>query len=89
MEYKNLTVQREGHVAVVTLNRPESNNTLSVQLMRELEDMALGFREDVETRVVVLTGAGRHFCLGADLKDPEHVAAMSMPLLVSGVAAIA
>jgi len=31
--------------------------------------------------VVVLAGAGRHFCLGADLRDPEHAAAMSMPLL--------
>ena len=81
MEYDNLTVQREEHVAVVTLNRLESNNTLSIGLMRELEGVALRFRDDVETRVVVLTGTGKHFCLGADLKDPEHIAAMSMPLL--------
>jgi enoyl-CoA hydratase/carnithine racemase len=81
MEYKNLTVRREEQVAIVTLNRPDSSNALSVELMRELENMALGFRDDVETRVIILTGAGRHFCLGADLKDPEHIAAMSMPLL--------
>lgn len=81
MEYKNLVVQREGPVAVVTLNRPDSGNALSLDLMRELEKAALAFREDTETRVVIITGAGRHFSVGVDLKDPEQALVRTSPLI--------
>lgn len=81
MEPGNITVERDGRVAVVTLSRPESGNALSVELMRELEAVALGFRDDVDTRVVVVTGAGRHFSVGVDLKDPEQALASSSPVL--------
>ncbi len=81
MEYGNLTVSREGGVAVVTLDRPQSSNALSVEMMREVEDAALGFREDLDTRVVVFTGAGDHFSVGIDLKDTEHHLSMTAPLL--------
>lgn len=82
LDYRNLRVERRGHVAVVTFNRPEHGNALSVEMMRELEDVALSFRTDTETRVVVFTGAGKHFCVGIDLRDPEHVESMSAPLLL-------
>ncbi|MBC7248276.1 MAG: enoyl-CoA hydratase/isomerase family protein [Actinobacteria bacterium] len=82
VSYRNLVVERRGHVAVVTLNRPESGNALSVEMMRELENAALSFREDTETRVVVFTGAGRHFCVGIDLRDPEHAESVTAPLLL-------
>ncbi len=82
MKYRNLTVERKGHVALVTLNRPERGNALSVEMMRELEDVALSFREDTETRVVVFAGAGRHFCVGIDLRDPQHAESLSAPLLL-------
>ena len=81
MEYKNLLVQREGHLAILTLNRPESGNALSLELMRELEKAALAFREDTETRVVIFTGAGRHFSVGVDLRDPEQALASTSPLI--------
>ncbi len=81
MEYKNLQIRRDGHIAVVTLNRPEAGNALSLELMRELEGAALAFREDTETRVVIFTGAGRHFSVGVDLKDPEQALARSKPLV--------
>ncbi|MDI7252786.1 enoyl-CoA hydratase/isomerase family protein [Candidatus Solincola sp.] len=81
LSYRNLVVERKGHLAVVTLNRPERGNALSVEMMRELEDAALSFREDTETRVVIFTGAGKHFCVGIDLRDPEHVESVSAPLL--------
>ena len=81
MGYKNLLVRREGHIALVTLNRPEAGNALSLELMRELENAALSFREDTETRVVIFTGAGRHFSVGADLKDPEQALAHAAPLI--------
>jgi enoyl-CoA hydratase/carnithine racemase len=81
MEYRNLTVRREGHVALVTLDRPERGNALNDELLRELEAAAVSFRGDLETRVVVFTGAGKHFSVGMDLKDPEQAAALGAPLL--------
>jgi len=81
MEYRHLTVEREEHVAVVTLNRPQHRNALSIKLIRELEAAAIGFHQDVETRVVIFTGAGRHFSVGLDIKDPEQAHASTWPLL--------
>ncbi|MDI6830366.1 MAG: enoyl-CoA hydratase/isomerase family protein [Actinomycetota bacterium] len=81
MRYENLEIRREGRVAVVTLDRPERGNALSTALMREIEHAALAFREDMETRVVVFTGSGKHFSVGADLKDPAQAASFSLPLL--------
>jgi enoyl-CoA hydratase len=57
------------HVALVTLNRPERLNALSWGLVDELHRVLDGFEGDTTTRVVVLTGAGRGFCAGLDLKD--------------------
>ncbi|HZQ57555.1 MAG TPA: enoyl-CoA hydratase [Acidimicrobiales bacterium] len=61
------------HVTLVTLNRPERMNAMAFDVMvpfREaLEEVSL----DNDTRVVVITGAGRGFCSGADLEDSGHV----------------
>lgn len=65
--YDNLLVRREGHVAVVTFNRPAKANALDHAHLADIEAAALAFREDVETRAVVFTGAGKHFSSGADL----------------------
>ncbi len=57
----------DGHIATVTLNRPDQRNPLSATM---LSDLAAAFRwcqQEPEVRVVVLTGAGRVFCAGADL----------------------
>lgn len=70
--FKHLTIESRGHVAIVTFNRPEKLNALSVALMEEIERAALSFHEDENTRVVVFTGAGKHFTAGADLADPER-----------------
>ena len=80
MDYNLLQVIREGHVATVTLNRPEKLNALSVALMEEIEHVAGTFREDAETRVVIFTGAGKHFTAGADLSDPEREKRMKATL---------
>lgn len=64
-----LLVDREGPVATLTLNRPESMNALSSALR---DSIAIAFREleqDAEIRVAVVTGAGRAFCAGYDLKE--------------------
>ena len=72
------------HVAVVTLDRPERLNALSIDLAIELDDGARGGRRRQRAcRVVVLTGAGRAFCSGLDLKDygvvPGHRRAPGRP----------
>ncbi len=56
------------HVATVTLNEPEARNPLSPQLVRELTATLERLAIDPEVRVVILTGAGKGFCAGADLR---------------------
>lgn len=57
------------HVAVVTLDRPERLNALSIDLAIALDEALRTVGDDNAVRVVVLTGAGRAFCSGLDLKD--------------------
>ncbi len=57
------------HVAVVTLRRPDRLNAMSIELVGELQAALEDLAEDNETWVVVLTGAGRAFSSGLDLKD--------------------
>jgi len=69
MKYENIEVERHGAVAKVTFNRPERANALNPLHLADIEHAALAFRDDAETRVVVFTGAGRHFSSGADLNE--------------------
>jgi enoyl-CoA hydratase/carnithine racemase len=80
MAYQHLRVERADHVAVVTFNRPECANALDRAHLEEIEHCALAFREDAETRVVIFTGAGRHFSSGADLREFGAVSAEPMVL---------
>ena len=64
-----LALWRGGAVLHVTLNRPEVRNAMSLTMVRELIEVVKTAEQDGETRVVVLRGAGGHFCAGADLKD--------------------
>jgi len=57
----------DGHVATITLNRPEQRNPLSASMLRDLASAFRWCRDEPGARVVVLTGAGRVFCAGADL----------------------
>lgn len=56
-------------VAVLTLNRPDSLNSFTFAMYEELIGVLEGLRHDAETRVVILTGAGRAFCAGHDLRS--------------------
>lgn len=69
MGYENLLIEKNGHIAVVTLNRPKRCNALSIDLMREIEKVTEEFQDDIETRVVIFAGAGKHFSAGRDLQD--------------------
>ena len=59
----------DGHVATVTLNRPEQRNPLSATMLRDLAATLGWCKDEPEVRVVVVTGAGRVFCAGADLSS--------------------
>lgn len=57
-----------GHVGYITLNRPDAANALNAEVARQLDQAALQCDEHREIRVVLMTGAGRMFCGGGDLK---------------------
>jgi enoyl-CoA hydratase/carnithine racemase len=61
--------ERDGHVATITYNRPEALNAINGALREDLNAAWLRFREDEDAWVAIVTGAGRAFCAGADLKD--------------------
>ena len=61
--------RREGNVGIITLNRPERLNAINIELLRDLRTQLDAAREDQETAVIILTGAGRAFCAGEDLKE--------------------
>lgn len=60
--------ERHGPVAVITLNRPEHGNAINVALVRSLLEAVLECANDRSVRCVVLTGNGRMFCVGGDVK---------------------
>ncbi|MBZ4017166.1 enoyl-CoA hydratase/isomerase family protein [Streptomyces purpurogeneiscleroticus] len=60
-------------VATVTLDNPGRRNAVSVRLFRDLEDVLGALEADREVRVVVLTGSGSSFCVGADLAAPPEL----------------
>src|SRR2546421_7205042 len=65
---EHLVMERAGPVLVLTMNRPEARNAFSPQMLSRLEDAWVEAEADDGVRAVVLTGAGGHFCAGADLK---------------------
>jgi 2-(1,2-epoxy-1,2-dihydrophenyl)acetyl-CoA isomerase len=61
-------VETRGAVALVRLNRPDNGNALNLQMAMDLLAAAMTCARNVAVRAVVLTGAGRHFCFGGDLR---------------------
>ena len=61
----------DGHVATITYNRPEALNAINGALRSDLNEAFTRFRDEVDAWVAIVTGAGRAFCVGADLKDGE------------------
>jgi enoyl-CoA hydratase len=65
---EHLRVERDGHVLVVTMNRPEAKNALSPAMLVGMADAWVELNEDDDLRCAVLTGSGGSFCTGMDLK---------------------
>jgi len=87
-QYGDVSVRTEGHVAVLTVDRPP-NNHVSVELMRDLADALFEVDETRDLRASVLAAAGKNFCAGADLVSPTGVGGTGMqginPLYVEAV----
>ena len=69
LNLESLRLNREGDVAVISLNRPEKRNALSLQMMRELDDALAEIGREAEVRAVILRGEGAAFSAGHDLRE--------------------
>ena len=74
------TLERRGRIAIVSYDRGDRLNALSVKGMNELKQVALALQQDTESSVIILRG-GSVFSAGADLKDPDRVNRGSTTLL--------
>jgi enoyl-CoA hydratase/carnithine racemase len=68
MDYEDLLYEKEGAIATITLNRPDALNAISLPMLNGLSRALRDADADPVIRVIVMTGAGRGFCAGLDLK---------------------
>jgi len=68
MAYETILYEKRDGVARITLNRPEEANAIDLRMAAELHEAALECERDPEVRAVLITGSGRMFCGGGDLK---------------------
>ena len=68
-QFNTIRVEKGDDIAVITLNRPERLNAWTNQMSRELRAAITALNDDPEVGAMVVTGAGRGFCAGADIKD--------------------
>jgi len=66
---KSFLYEQHDGIATITLNRPERLNAITFEVYRELTDLIAELRDEKTVRVVVITGAGRAFCSGGDVRD--------------------
>jgi len=67
LDYRTLQFEVRDHVGWLTLNRPNQGNALSLEMVQELRQFLAGLEKDLDIRIVVMRGAGKHFCTGLDL----------------------
>ncbi len=69
MDYNTVLVDQEKHVGVITLNRPQTMNTFSTEMAKELNRALIQLDNDPDIRVVVIKGAGKAFSVGVDVSE--------------------
>lgn len=79
MAYEVVSMERHGHVGVVTMNRPEVLNALNLQLQEETRAACAEIEADDDLRVMIITGTGRGFSAGADLSGARPPASPEAP----------
>ena len=74
MELKNVILEKEGHLAIVTINRPKALNALNSETLKELDVIIEDLENDNEIYAVILTGAGdKAFVAGADISEMKDL----------------
>ena len=68
MSYEKIVLDVTDGIATITLNRPAAFNALDMQLAQEFHDAIVHCSEDEAVRVVLITGSGKAFCAGGDVK---------------------
>jgi len=71
MKYNDVIVEKNKQIGIITLNRPEDYNTFNVSMAIDLNNALYEFENDIDTRVIIIKGAGKNFCVGIDVKDLE------------------
>ena len=79
MSYETVLYEKEGHIAHITLNRPEKLNAVSPELVRDWEAAMHEAEEDDDIKVIIFKGAGKAFSAGADLSGVGYVYGMKEP----------
>lgn len=72
---QTLLLERHNGILHITLNRPDSRNAMSLQMVAELRAVLAAVHDDRQVRALVIGGAGGHFCAGADIKDMTNARA--------------
>lgn len=67
MAYETITLKKESHIATLTMNRPDKMNALTRKMLLEMVEAVADVAQDRDIRVMILTGAGKVFCSGADI----------------------
>lgn len=81
MSLVSIDYKHDAHIVTITINRPETRNSLDMEHFRDLAHAWAAFRDDDGAWVAVVTGVGRDFCTGADLKQfiPELTGELPQP----------
>jgi len=88
-EYKEILYEIKNDAAFITLNRPDKRNALNDRLLSELREGIEAAEADEQVRVVVLGGAGKDFCAGADLSQLEKSVQASILENIEGASQMA
>ncbi len=80
MAYETVVTSKEGHLGIVTLNRPDALNALNTKMVTELISALTDFEKDEEVRCLVITGSEKAFSAGADIKEMSGITAVEMTM---------
>jgi len=73
MTYQNLSIAKEDRIAIITIERPKALNALNTETLKELEDCLRSLSKDPAVRVILITGKGKSFIAGADVKEMQEM----------------
>lgn len=76
--YKTIIVEKEDGIGILTMNRPDVFNAISEELIDEVRDALIEINQDEEIKVLIITGAGKGFQAGADIKELSQMTPMAI-----------